>query len=219
VQPDAGQQVARLVLSDQVKEVILQRIFSGEYPPGQRLVETQLAQELGTSHGPVREALRRLEALSLVQYEPFKGASVRAFTRQELVEIYPVRAGLEETAARLAVRNLTDSSIESLQSELDAMRQAAADGDLHREVQHDVRFHHALVEAAGNRVLLDVWQSLGIELRTAITFIASHMSLRDLADRHQVVLDELLTRDPDRAGLAARQHVEEFVAILSEDGP
>lgn len=208
-----GPQVARLVLSDQLKEILLERILAGQYPPGRRLVETQIAQEFGTSHGPVREALRSLEALRLVQTEPFRGASVRAFSRHELAEIYPVRAALEEVAARLAVQNL-DGSVEGLREELESMRRAARNGDLHREIQHDVRFHRRMVEAAGNQVLLDVWQSLGIELRTTVTFMASHTSLDDLAERHQVLLDALLARDPEQAGRAAREHIEEFAAIL-----
>ena len=70
--------------------------------PGERLVETRIAQELGTSQAPVREALRDLELLRLVESEPFRGARVRPFGDSELVEIYPVRAVLEELAARLA---------------------------------------------------------------------------------------------------------------------
>jgi DNA-binding GntR family transcriptional regulator len=217
VEPDARQQVARLVLSDQLKEVLLERILVGQYPPGRRLVETQIAQEFGTSHGPVREALRSLEALRLVQTEPFRGASVRAFSRQDLMEIYPVRAALEEVAARLAVQNL-DDSVDGLRLELDAMRDAARQGDLHREIQHDVRFHRRIVEAAGNEVLLDVWLSLGIELRTTITFMAGQTSLGDLAERHQILLDALLSRDPEKAGRAARVHIEELAAILTKQG-
>jgi DNA-binding GntR family transcriptional regulator len=213
--PD-GQVVARLVLSDQLKEVLLKRILAGHYPPGRRLVETEIAREFGTSHGPVREALRSLEALRLVQTEPFRGASVRAFSRQELAEIYPVRAALEEVAARLAVQNL-DEEVDGLRAELDGMRRAAKSGDLHDEIRHDVLFHRRMVEAARNQVLLDVWQSLGIQLRTTITFMASRTSPDDLAERHQALFDALLTRDPETAGLAARAHIEELAAGLTRE--
>ena len=73
---------------------------SGELQPGERLVETRIAQELGTSQAPVREALRDLELLRLVESEPFRGSRVRAFGEDELIEVYPVRASLEELAAR-----------------------------------------------------------------------------------------------------------------------
>ena len=88
----------------QIKDVILQRIVAGEYPPGARLVETRIAQELGVSQAPVREALRDLEQLGCIVHEPFRGCSVRAFSAEELLEAFPVRAALEALAARLAAR-------------------------------------------------------------------------------------------------------------------
>src|SRR3954468_15644671 len=97
--------IARTVLREQVKDVLLQRIVSGELEPGERLVETRIAQELGTSQAPVREALRDLELLRLVESEPFRGARVRVFDEEEMIEVYPVRAALEELAARLAAEN------------------------------------------------------------------------------------------------------------------
>src|SRR4029079_9865394 len=79
---------SRVVLREQVKELILERILSGEYRPGERLVETRIAQELGTSQAPVREALRDLEVLRFVESEPFRGSRVRSMSVEELVEIY-----------------------------------------------------------------------------------------------------------------------------------
>ena len=84
--------ISRTVLREQVKDVLLQRIVSGELKPGERLVETRIAQELGTSQAPVREALRDLELLRLVESEPFRGSRVRVFGEEELIEVYPVRA-------------------------------------------------------------------------------------------------------------------------------
>jgi DNA-binding GntR family transcriptional regulator len=86
--------ISRTVLREQVKDLLLQRIASGELRPGDRIVETRVAAELGTSQAPVREALRDLELLRLVESEPFKGARVRGFGNAELVEVYPVRAAL-----------------------------------------------------------------------------------------------------------------------------
>ena len=92
--------VTRTVLREQVKELLLERILAGDYRPGDRLVETRIAQELGMSQAPVREALRDLEVLRFVESEPFRGARVRAISGEELAEIYPVRAAVEELAAR-----------------------------------------------------------------------------------------------------------------------
>ena len=96
----------RSVLADQVKERLLEEIISGRYRPDERIVETQVARELGTSQAPVREALRGLEALGVVEITPFRGARVRRATRRELLEAYVVRSALEELGARLAVPRL-----------------------------------------------------------------------------------------------------------------
>src|SRR5919198_819337 len=119
--------VTRVVLREQVKELILERILNGTYAPGERLVETRIASELGTSQAPVREALRDLELLRFVESEPFRGARVREVSEDELIEIYPVRAAIEEVAAREAAVRL-DGRVEELEAELDAMRSAAERG-------------------------------------------------------------------------------------------
>jgi len=205
--------VSRVVLREQVKELILQRILTGFYPPGERLVETRIAQELGTSQAPVREALRDLELLRFVESAAFKGALVREISEDELLEIYPVRAALEELAAREAAVRL-DGDVRALEAELAAMHTAADEGDLHAQVVHDVNFHRLIVEAAGNRILQDVWGSLRIESRTIITAVRTGMDGHEIAERHRHILEALRDRDPDRAGATVRRHLEEFADRL-----
>ena len=168
--------------------MLLQRIVSGELQPGERLVETRIAQELGTSQAPVREALRDLELLRLVESEPFRGARVRPFGDSELVEIYPVRAVLEELAARLATETLA-GDVAALEHEVDAMRAAARRGDLNQLVQHDFAFHRLIVEAAGNAPLTQCWKSLGVEGRITITIYEIHVEPADAAERHVPILE------------------------------
>src|SRR5919198_6527727 len=172
--------VTRVVLREQVKELILERILNGTYKPGERLVETRIAAELGTSQAPVREALRDLELLRFVESEPFRGARVREVSEEELIEIYPVRAAIEEVAAREAAKRL-DGEVEQLEAELEAMRTAAERGDLHEQVEHDVAFHRLIVEAAGNQVLLETWLSLAIESRTTVTALRSGLDGTEIA--------------------------------------
>ena len=211
--------VSRTVLREQVKELLLERIMRGEVQPGERLVETRIAQELGTSQAPVREALRDLELLRLVESEPFRGARVRAVSLEEMAEIYPVRAALEEVAAREAARRLDAAADASLAAEVEGMRAAAVEGDLHRQVEHDVRFHRLIVEASGNRTLLEVWTSLGIEARTIMTLLKTGLDPAELAEMHQPILDALRSGDPDLAGRTVRSHVESFRDLLLEGAP
>jgi DNA-binding GntR family transcriptional regulator len=209
--------VTRTVLREQVKELLLERILAGDYRPGDRLVETRIAQELGTSQAPVREALRDLEVLRFVESEPFRGARVRAVSAAELAEIYPVRAAVEEIAGQAAAVRL-DGKTALLEHELAAMRHAADEGDLYALAQHDVRFHRLIVEASGNRTLLDVWTSLQVEARTIITALATGIDHHELAAMHEPVLAALAERDPARAGRALRRHIEEFGELLLKGG-
>src|SRR4051812_16629417 len=123
--------VTRAVLADQVRDQLLQWILEGRYEPDARIVETQVARELGTSQAPVREALIALEAVGIVEISPFRGARVRRPTRREILEAYGVRSALETFAARLAVPRMTDSQVRELLGFGEQMEGAAARGDGH----------------------------------------------------------------------------------------
>jgi len=207
--------ISRTVLREQVKEALLQRIVSGELQPGERLVETRIAQELGTSQAPVREALRDLEQLRLVESEPFRGARVRGFGEEELVEVYPVRAVLEELAAKEATKRL-EGDVKALEREVEAMRAAAKRGDIGALVRHDIEFHRRIVEAAGNQVLEQCWKSLGVEGRITITLYGTSVDAEEAAERHVPILEAIRSRKPGAAGRAARKHVEQFAEIARD---
>jgi DNA-binding GntR family transcriptional regulator len=204
--------VERTVLREQVKDILLQRIIGGEIQPGERLVETRIAQELGTSQAPVREALRDLEQLRLVESAAFRGARVRAFGDDELIEIYPVRAVLEELAARLAAVGLA-GDVSQLEAEITAMRKAARRGDLHQLVVHDFAFHRAMVEATGNDVLVRVWKTLGVEGRITLSIYGTAVEPQDAPELHVPILEALRSGDAAASGREARKHVEYFARL------
>ncbi|HEY7179342.1 MAG TPA: GntR family transcriptional regulator [Gaiella sp.] len=210
--------ISRTVLREQIKDLLLQRIASGELRPGERLVETRIAAELGTSQAPVREALRDLEQLRLVESEPFKGARVRAFGNEELVEVYPVRAVLEELAAKEATKRLA-GDVTALEAEVEAMREAARRGDVNSLVRHDIAFHRLVVEAAGNPILEQCWKSLGVEGRITITLYGTTIEPQEAAELHVPLLEAIRSRKPGAAGRAARKHVEAFARIASGRRP
>lgn len=206
------------VLSEQVKETLLNRILAGEYQPGDRLVESQIARELGLSQSPVREAIRDLVSMRFLETEPYKGARVRRIDPNELAEIYPVRASLEELAGTLAARRL-NGQIGELEFVYGAMVEAAERKHVQDLVAHDADFHRLIVEAAGNRILMDTWGSLMIEQRTLVTavavMIADHGLMR-VAQMHRPILDALKDRDPVRAAQEMRVHVETFGHLIRE---
>ncbi len=209
--------VARTTLREQVKELLADRILTGVYAPGERLIETRIAAELGTSQTPVREALRELELLRFIESKPHRGSRVREVSPTELSHIYPVRAALEELAAREAAVRL-EGDVGDLARHLDRMREAAAAADLARLVEHNVAFHRRIVEAAENPVLTELWTSLRPDLRTAVTCLASGIDLAAIADRHEPILQALAARDPDRAGAVMREHIESYTNLVLEGG-
>jgi DNA-binding GntR family transcriptional regulator len=205
--------ISRTVLREQVKDVLLQRIVSGELQPGERLVETRIAQELGTSQAPVREALRDLELLRLVESEPFRGSRVRVFDEEEMIDVYPVRASLEELAARLATEKL-QGDVSALEVEFNAMRDAVKRGDTNALVRHDVAFHRLIVEAAGNSVLEQCWKSLGVESRITISLYGTYMDPEQAAERHVKLIDAIRSGNASAAGREARKHVEVSAKLM-----
>jgi DNA-binding GntR family transcriptional regulator len=198
--------LSRMVLSDQVKDRLLQAILDGRYPPGARIVETHVARELGTSQAPVREALRDLEALGLVETAAFRGARVRHPSAEELLEAFVVRAQLESLAARLAVERMTDRNVDQLAGYLGEMRRAARADDAHAEAVADALFHGRIVEISGNTTLKRVWQRLEPFSRTYITLVAPGADRHRIADLHQPILDALRGRDERRAADALNHH-------------
>jgi DNA-binding GntR family transcriptional regulator len=209
--------VNRAVFREQIKDLLVQRILEGHYDPGQRLIELRIAEELGVSQGPVREALRELEILRLVESEPFRGARVRALRADEITESYPVRAALEELAAKLAAAWLAGRAA-PLRAEMDAMRAAAGDGDLRAFVRHDVAFHRVFVEASANRTLVDVWESLHVDLRTRFTLIQRLEDLAEVAESHAPVMEALDAGEAELAGRLVREHIEGFGRWFVEHG-
>jgi DNA-binding GntR family transcriptional regulator len=196
--------------------VILQRIVDGAYGPGQRLIETQIARELACSQAPVREALRDLEQLGCVAYAPNRGCSVRAFSLDELLEAYPVRAVLEGLAAEQAASRIGEEQLAELAAHVADMRACAERGDAHEQARANVRFHATVVHAARNRTLLRQWNLLEPFARTYLTVARAHVDLQALAARHEPILDALRRGDAAAAGDAMREHLLEAAELLRQ---
>jgi DNA-binding GntR family transcriptional regulator len=200
--------ISRGVLSDLVKDRLLQEILAGHYPPGARIVETRVARELGTSQAPVREALRDLEALGVVEITAFRGARVRHPTKAQLLEAYGIRAELESLGARLAMPRLSGADLEELQSYVDEMQQAADAGDTHAEAVVDVKFHARVIEIAANHTLERVWRYLEPLSRTYITLIVPGVNPRRIADLHVPILAALRGGDAEQVVTAYHEHFD-----------
>ncbi len=207
------------VLSDQVKGRLLEAILDGRYPPGARIVETRVAREFGTSQAPVREALRDLEALGVVENAPYRGARVRQPSTEELLEAFEVRSILETHAARLAFLHVSARDIERLRNYVDEMRRAAKDGDPYAEATADAAFHGHIMDLAGNAILARVWKTLEPFLRTYITIVSPGVDRRAVADRHVPILEALEARDAEAVQAAMREHFDQAANALASVWP
>ena len=192
-------------LREQIREHIVEGIVSGRWKPGERIVERRIATELEVSQTPVREALRELETLRLIESAPNKGVRVRNLTAADLEEIYPVRAGLEQIAAELAAPRLAEDT-SALEPEVSALYDADRRADGEAQVRHTVAFHRELVRASGNSVLLHTWESLGIEVWTTLSIRWFSPEQRSHAQDHQEIVDAFRRRDP-RIGALLKAHV------------
>jgi DNA-binding GntR family transcriptional regulator len=148
------------LLTDQVYAVLHEAIMSGELPAGSRLRIRDIAEQVGTSVMPVREAIRRLEAAGLAEREPHKGAVVKELTLEELVHVYGVRRLLEGEAARLGTERITPEDCERMQAEYDLMMAAIRERRVIDYLDHDEALLTTLYSASGNPVLVDMIKTL-----------------------------------------------------------
>ncbi len=205
-----GRPLPRVSLSDRVKEFIVESVLSGELKPGDRLVESSLARQLGVSQAPVREAIRDLVLLGFLESEPYKGTSVKSFTPEELWETYTVRAALESLAARLAATHLTEDDAAELQGILDKMMEAASQQDLDRIIKLDNRFHETIMKVARNTTLHRLWKTLQFSTWSIVTYRKGSYDTAYLAARHKELLEALRNGDPERAAHVMKHHIEDL---------
>jgi DNA-binding GntR family transcriptional regulator len=193
-------------MAERVKQELLRRIMNGELPPGARLLELQIARELNTSQGPVREALCELEGLELVVTEPYKGSRVREVTPVEIREAYMVRSALEELAAQLAAAHFKGATT-ALKKTATFILDAARKKDISAYARQDVQFHRMIVEGASNGILLRTWNSLAFEVRLQLWLSQSKVDLMALQEAHWDIIDALEKGNGRRAGELLRKHI------------
>lgn len=204
------------LLSTRIKRLLLDRILSGEYAPGERIVELQLARELGISQSPIREALRDLAGLGIVAIHPRRGARVRRPTAKELADVTIVRSELDALAAREAAEAIGDDTLAKLGDLLQEMT-VAADVDDHRGLAFaDAAFHATIAKASGNSAVARVFEQLEPFARTFITFSLPNVDVGVILREHAEIIDALAARDPERAATAARNHQHSVRHLLEE---
>jgi DNA-binding GntR family transcriptional regulator len=181
--------------------------------PGSRLNIDSLAEQLGTSPTPVREALARLAAERLVLFEPFKGYTVQPLLNQrDLADLMHVRALIEVDAARLAASRIILADLRVMQREEDAMVSAQPEpvfGAYRAYNEHDRIFHETMIAASGNPVLLETYRMLNVHTVLARLYHdRGEVDFLESIREHQEIIDALGDRDADRAAAAVQKHIK-----------
>ncbi len=204
-------------LRELVADAILQRILSGEFEPGTRLLEDRLAEELGVSRNPVRESIRALEATGLVEVRPRRGAYVVDVDRDDLIQLLRVRSVLEGYAAELAAQRQPDGLLDELDRCLTEGRAASERDDLVNAAECHRDFHLAVEAAAGNRYIGET--SGPLRHRTEFVFSVLSDSRSMLSwDEHQRIRDAIAAGDPDGARARTNDHMTAVIDDLARAG-
>lgn len=205
--------INRNCMHDRVRWTILERIMDGTYQPGERLKELTLAKEFHVSQAPVREALRKLEAIGVLKSDPYRGTRVRELSPTELRDSYQLRGILEQAATEF-ISDFPAECVEYLEHEYASMQACVDAKDLQGFAWHNRNFHRCIMDRCENRELFRVWRSLGICMRSRVN---AQRKLADLAEAilsHVPIIDAFRAGDFRRAGQLLREHSFGFVSDL-----
>ena len=197
-----------LPLRDIVFQTLRNAIITGELQPGERLMETQLAEKLGVSRTPIREAIRKLELEGLVVMVPRKGAQVAQFTEKDIQDVLEVRAALEALAAKLACRRMDDRAFLKLQLAIAEYSYAAKNKDLETMIEKDVEFHDIICNATQNDQLIQLFNNLKEQVnRDRITYLKNAEDSETVEAEHLAILEALKNKDEEVASNLASNHI------------
>ena len=195
-----------LPLRDVVFNTLRRAILKGELKPGERLMEITLADKLGVSRTPIREAIRKLELEGLVVMTPRKGAKVASITERDLNDVLEVRKGMEVLAISLACKRITGEELEKLETIEQSFQKLIESGNLTELAEMDVKFHDTIYQATNNQRLVQLLNNLREQMyRYRMEYLKDIAVRRTLAEEHKAICRALRERD--------EQQAEEYVSI------
>lgn len=203
--------------ADEVHRELLRRFITGQLGPGERLPEIALAEQLGVSRTPVREALRRLAGEGLVVLVPNGGARVVAPTRLELEETFEVRCEMECLAARKAAKRITPAQLCLMEEQAQEEDRIIRDWDVEAYVKANTVFHRIIAEASGNSVLVEYLENMLARTFAYMVFVQAFLASErnPSVGEHQAIVEALRARDPDEAERLIKHHIFRTVGDFS----
>ena len=204
-----------LPLRDVVFNTLRQEILRGELKPGERLMEIQLANKLGVSRTPIREALRKLELEGLVNMVPRKGAEVADITEKSLRDVLEVRKALEELSVQLACEKITEEEIEELKRVAERFKDTLDDQDVTKIAEADVAFHDVIYTATDNQKLILLLNNLREQMyRYRVEYLKKEEAYPQLIAEHEELIDNISKRNKEEATRIMCEHIDNQVATV-----
>lgn len=198
-----------LPLRDVVFNTLRQAILTGELKPGERLMEIHLANRLGVSRTPIREAIRKLELEGLVTMIPRKGAEVAQITEKSMNDVLEVRRAVDALCVELACDRIDSQSLEQLRIACDNFEQAVKTKDVKKIAQADVKLHDIIVQATGNQRLIQLVYNLSEQMyRYRFEYIKDASQHQHLVEEHRIIYESIVNKDKDTASRAAKMHID-----------
>lgn len=207
-------------LREVVFSTMRKAIVEGHFKPGQRLMEVQLAEQMGVSRTPVREAMRKLELEGLVVMVPRKGAYVAGLTSEDIREVVEIRVVLEGLAAKKAAQNAKADKIERLENSLIHFEEAASKRNIGDLIHYDTEFHDIIYKSAQNNKLMQMINNLREQVqRYRVAYFTQMSNTEMLVKEHNELLNAIKNRDGNKARAIAEGHIattEELIVIMEQ---
>lgn len=209
---------AYLPLRDVVFQTLRQAILKGELQPGERLMEIKLAERLGVSRTPIREAIRKLELEGLVVMVPRKGAAVANITEKDTKNVLEVRRTLEMFAVEVACERITEEQMQQLEKAAKDFEASKGSMDLIRIAETDMKFHEIIYEATQNERLVQMLNNLRENMyRYRIEYLKDPNYYDSLVGEHREILDAIAAGDKEHARMCMRAHIDnQQLAVISK---
>lgn len=201
-----------LPLRDVVFQTLRQAILRGELKPGERLMEIQLANKLGVSRTPIREAIRKLELEGLVLMIPRKGAEVAEITEKSLCDVLEVREALEILAVELACEKITKGQVADLKDAAKSFEETLKSTDVTMIAEADVAFHDVIYEATDNKRLIQLLNNLREQMyRYRVEYLKKQETYPKVISEHQELIRKIEKGDKHAASEIIREHIDNQV--------
>ncbi len=205
-------------LREQILDVLRDAILTGDLKPGQNLVETDLASQLGVSRAPLREAIQTLNNEGLIETIPYHGSKVRTLTKTDLEELYSMRSVLEVFAIRRIIDQRDTEHIDKLMTIYQNMLEAAEADDLKQVSAIDRVFHNTLIDMSNHSLLQSTWNSVALRVRQVMALRNQYNSdIKQIAYNHLPIIEAIRDSLVDRAVALIEEHVASAGDLIVED--